>query len=140
WLYPLQSVQDHCIRFVRMRRPPPRTTLFPYTTLFRSAGRSGVIVNISSIAAFKAVSPEKHVGYDVAKAGVAHMTRVLAHEWASDGIRVNAVGPGYTDTLILQGLAETAPEMVDTWRSQTPYGRLIEPREIAAVVCFLASE
>src|SRR5690606_41996120 len=83
WLYPLQSVQDHCIRFVRMRRPPPRTTLFPYTTLFRSAGRSGVIVNISSIAAFKAVSPERHVGYDVAKAGVAHMTRVLAHEWAS---------------------------------------------------------
>ena len=106
---------------------------------FIGAGRGGAIVNISSIAAFRAVTPELHVGYDVSKAGVAHMTRILAHEWAKKGIRVNAVGPGYTDTLILKSIAETAPEMVDVWRSQTPLGRLMDPSEIAAVVCFLAS-
>lgn len=106
---------------------------------FISAKVGGAIVNISSIAAFRAVTPERHVGYDVSKAGVAHMTHVLAHEWAPLGIRVNAVGPGYTDTPILKGLAASAPEMVDTWREQTPFGRLMQPEEIAAVVCFLAS-
>ncbi len=62
---------------------------------FRAAG-GGVIVNLSSICGYRAVQPEKHLGYDVAKAGVAHMTRILAAEWAPFNIRVNAVAPGYT--------------------------------------------
>jgi NAD(P)-dependent dehydrogenase (short-subunit alcohol dehydrogenase family) len=104
------------------------------------AGKTGVIVNISSIAGFRVVSPERHVGYDATKAAISQMTKVLAYEWAPHGIRVNAVGPGYTDTDILKEIARTSPEIVDEWLAKTPYGRLLQPSEIAAVVCFLASD
>lgn len=99
----------------------------------------GAIINISSIAAFKAVRPEKHLAYDVAKAGVAHMTRVLGAEWIEYGIRVNAVAPGYTETQILHDVGQTDPGTMENWLSQVPQGRLIQPAEIAQVVAFLAS-
>lgn len=100
----------------------------------------GSIVNVSSIAAFKAVRPEKHLAYDVAKAGVAHMARVLAAEWATHGIRVNAIAPGYTETRILQEVGQTDPGTLESWLSQVPQGRLIQPQEIAHAVAFLASD
>jgi NAD(P)-dependent dehydrogenase (short-subunit alcohol dehydrogenase family) len=103
-------------------------------------GGTGSIVNISSISAYRATRPERHVAYDVAKAGVAHLTRMLGYEWADRGIRVNAVGPGYTDTEILKGLGLEDPDLVATWRNQIPQGRLIQPEEIAEVVAFLASD
>lgn len=112
----------------------------------REAGRhmvthgGGAIVNISSIAGFRAVRPERHVAYDVAKAAVAHMAKVLAAEWAAHRVRVNAVAPGYTNTAILQGVGASDPETMNSWLSQIPEGRLIEPSEIADVVCFLASD
>lgn len=112
----------------------------------REAGRhmvahgGGSIVNISSIAGFRAVRPERHVAYDVAKAAVAHMAKVLAGEWAAHRVRVNAVAPGYTNTAILQGVGASDPETMRAWLSQIPEGRLIEPSEIAEVVCFLASD
>jgi hypothetical protein len=65
-------------------------------------GNGGAIANVSSIAGFRAVRPENHLAYDVAKAGVAQMARVLAAEWAGYGIRVHAVAPGYTETQILR--------------------------------------
>lgn len=111
-----------------------------FSNRWMAASQKGTIVNISSISGFRVVTPEHHVAYDVAKAGVAHMTRVLAHEWAKNRIRVNAVGPGYTNTTILQGLFEKSPEMVQHWLSRIPMERLLEPSEIAAVVLFLASE
>lgn len=97
----------------------------------------GSVVCISSIAGIKAVRPEKHVGYDVAKAGVAQLCRTLAAEWAKEGVRVNAVGPGYTDTSILESVGE---DMIETWLGDTPMGRLMQPEEIAHAVAFLASD
>ena len=64
--------------------------------------KSGSIVCISSIAGVKAVRPELHAGYDVSKAGVAHLCRVVGVEWATHNVRVNAVGPGYTETDMLK--------------------------------------
>ena len=101
---------------------------------------SGAIVAISSIAGVKAVRPEVHVGYDVSKAGVAHMCRVLAVEWAKKGVRINAVGPGYTDTEMLAEVGRSSPETMAMWLSDTPYGRLMKPEEIASGVAFLASD
>ncbi|WP_431879817.1 SDR family NAD(P)-dependent oxidoreductase [Amycolatopsis sacchari] len=98
------------------------------------------IVNISSIAALTAGRPERHVAYDVSKAGVIALTRTLGVEWAPRGIRVNAVAPGYTNTQILRDVGSSNPEVLDAWRAQVPQGRLIEPAEIASVVAFLASD
>jgi NAD(P)-dependent dehydrogenase (short-subunit alcohol dehydrogenase family) len=104
------------------------------------AARSGAIVAISSIAGVKAVRPEVHVGYDVSKAAVAHMCRVLAVEWAKTGVRINAIGPGYTDTEMLAEVGRTSPETMARWLDDTPTGRLMKPAEIASAVAFLSSD
>jgi NAD(P)-dependent dehydrogenase (short-subunit alcohol dehydrogenase family) len=101
---------------------------------------AGSIVVTSSIAGVKAVRPEVHVGYDVSKAGVAHMCRVLGVEWARRGVRVNAVGPGYTDTEMLAEVGRTRPEVMRRWLDDQPIGRLVRPDEIAAAVGFLLSD
>lgn len=98
----------------------------------------GAIVNLGSIAGQLGVPIR--TAYSVAKAGVAMMTRVLACEWASLGIRVNAVAPGYVRTglvtkLIVDGRLD--PARICT---RTPLGRMAEPEEIARVVVFLASD
>jgi NAD(P)-dependent dehydrogenase (short-subunit alcohol dehydrogenase family) len=103
-------------------------------------GEGGAIVNVSSIAGFKAVRPEQHLAYDVTKAGVAQMARVLAAEWASHQIRVNAIAPGYTETQILRDVGQSDPGTLESWLDQIPQHRLIQPPEIARVVAFLASD
>lgn len=100
----------------------------------------GAIVVTSSIAGVRAVRPELHVGYDVSKAAVTHMCKVLGVEWARQGVRVNAVGPGYTDTAMLAEVGRTQPAVMAQWLEDQPLGRLIEPREIAAAVGFLLSD
>ncbi|TCL71386.1 SDR family oxidoreductase [Rhizobium sp. BK251] len=99
----------------------------------------GSVVMTASIAGVKAVRPELHVGYDVSKAGVAHMCKVLAAEWARSGVRVNAVGPGYTDTAMLAEVGRTQPAVMRQWMDDTPVGRLIKPEEIASAVALLLS-
>jgi NAD(P)-dependent dehydrogenase (short-subunit alcohol dehydrogenase family) len=100
----------------------------------------GAIVNISSIAALAATQPERHVAYDVSKAGIIALTRTLGVEWADVGIRVNAVAPGYTDTAILRDVGSAQPAVLQQWLSQVPQRRLIDPGDIAEVVAFLASD
>ena len=100
----------------------------------------GAIVNISSIAALATTQPERHVGYDVSKAGIIALTRTLGVEWADRGIRVNAVAPGYTDTAILREVGSSDPAVLEQWLSQVPQRRLIDPADIAEVVAFLASD
>lgn len=100
----------------------------------------GAIVNISSIAALVATQPERHVAYDVSKAGIIALTRTLGVEWAAAGIRVNAVAPGYTDTAILRDVGSAEPAVLRQWIGQVPQRRLIDPADIAEVVAFLASE
>lgn len=101
--------------------------------------RGGAIVNVSSIAGFKATRPEVHIGYDATKAAIIGLTRTLAAEWATEGIRVNAVAPGYSNTDILKAVGAESPETLEQWKTQVPQGRLIEPAEIAEVVAFLAA-
>ena len=102
--------------------------------------KRGSIVCISSIAGVKAVRPELHAAYDVSKAGVAHLCRVVGVEWAPHNVRVNAVGPGYTETEMLKKVGAAQPDVLATWISDTPMKRLLQPAEIAASVAFLASD
>jgi NAD(P)-dependent dehydrogenase (short-subunit alcohol dehydrogenase family) len=82
--------------------------------------------------------PEASV-YSATKAAVDHMTRILAKEYGSKGVRVNAVAPGLTATDMTKGIREQK-ELLDFWENQSPFGRIGQPDEVAAVVAFLATE
>jgi len=104
--------------------------------LLRSSG-AGSIVNVASVAALAGMPGRSN--YTAAKAAIAGLTRTLAVEWAGEGIRVNAVGPGYvrtpfTDTLVAQGKLRAKGI-----ERRTPLGRFAEPGEIAQAVMFLAT-
>jgi len=97
---------------------------------------SGKIINISSLLAFQGgiLVP----AYAAAKGGVAQFTKTLANEWASKGINVNAIAPGYMAT------DNTAPLRADAVRSRQileriPAGRWGTPQDLAGVAVFLAS-
>jgi 3-oxoacyl-[acyl-carrier protein] reductase len=97
--------------------------------------RSGAIVNIASIAG-KEGNPTL-VPYSVSKAGVIALTKALAKEVATEGIRVNAVAPAVIETPML---LQMSPETVNYMTAKIPMGRVGKPKEVAAVVRFLASD
>ena len=74
----------------------------------------------------------------MAQAGRAARVRYLAVELAPQGVRVNAVSAGLVETGALEFFGNRA-EMLDYYKSRTPAGRLVEPRDVADAVCFLAS-
>ena len=74
-----------------------------------------------------------------ASSGVLGMTRTLACEWAREGIRVNAVAPGYVRTALVAALAERGDVDARAVAERTPLGRMAEPEEIAEAIAFLAS-
>lgn len=102
--------------------------------LLRATG-GGAIVNIASIAGSRGAV---NVAYAAAKGGVASITRQLANELACDGIRVNAVSPGFTATPLNQTLRDAGAER--TWSERIPLGRYATPEEIAAACAYLASD
>ncbi len=99
--------------------------------------KSGVIINMSSI--WGIVAGPTRVGYCVSKAGVAQMTKSLAVEWAADGVRVNAIAPGYTETKMLRDVINAGRVDEQAILRRTPMGRLAEPQEMADMALFLAS-
>jgi NAD(P)-dependent dehydrogenase (short-subunit alcohol dehydrogenase family) len=94
----------------------------------------GAIVNIASISGHVVNRGVDHVAYGAAKAGVIHLTKGLAVEWAAEGVRVNSVSPGYVRT---EMTAHNPPATLAAFAEQTPMGRLAEVHEIAAPVLFL---
>ena len=113
-----------------------------YRTFGRSmlVRQSGVIVNIGSMSGQIVNLPQQQAHYNTAKAGVHHLTRSLAVEWAERGVRVNAVAPTYVNTPLLNFARDDNPALYEDWMSRTPLKRAGEPEEIAAVVLFLASD
>jgi NAD(P)-dependent dehydrogenase (short-subunit alcohol dehydrogenase family) len=100
--------------------------------------RSGAIVNLASIAGLAGI-PQRNA-YGAAKAGIAAMTRSLACEWAREGIRVNAVAPGYVATELVETLKLNGQMDLQAIERRTPMGRLAQPDEIARAIGFLSSD
>jgi NAD(P)-dependent dehydrogenase (short-subunit alcohol dehydrogenase family) len=101
--------------------------------------KSGAIVNIGSMSGFIVNKPQAQSYYNASKAAVHHLTKSLAAEWGSRGVRVNAVAPTYIATP-LNEFVKSNPAMYDAWIGGTPMARLGRVEEIASVVLFLASD
>jgi len=99
------------------------------------AAGGGSIVNTSSILGL--VGTALAIPYVTAKHGVAGMTKATAIQYASKGIRINSVHPGYIDTPLLTTLDEATTKALITMH---PIGRLGTSEEVAQVVCFLLSD
>lgn len=98
--------------------------------------RSGRIINIASILSFE--GGIRVPGYAAAKHAVAGLTKALANEWATRGINVNAIAPGYVVTENTKALREDEGRMRDLL-ARIPAGRFAEADEIAGAAVFLAS-
>ncbi len=113
---------------------------------FLDHGMKGAIVNTASLAAKVGAPFLAH--YSASKFAVVGWTQALAREHAPDGIRVNAVCPGFVRTPMQERevkweaeLLGSTPEKVrQSYIEQTPLGRLEEPEDVAGVVVFLASD
>lgn len=100
-------------------------------------GKGGRIINIAS--QYGEVGFYKRAAYCSSKGGMVQLTRVLAIEWAPYGIRVNAVGPTWTDSPLARRLIED-DVMASEVPKRIPIGRMGRPEEVAAAVLYLASE
>lgn len=101
----------------------------------RRMNRGGSMLFVSSV--FGLGATKNMLAYGTAKAALAHAVKALAIEWASLGIRVNAIAPGFVETDMTAGLA---PKVRDALLKRVPLGRAASPAEIGNVACFLLSD
>ncbi|WP_127126946.1 SDR family NAD(P)-dependent oxidoreductase [Georgenia sp. SYP-B2076] len=103
--------------------------------MLKAGGENCAIVNMSSI--HGVVAALGNGAYTAAKHGVIGLTKNAAAEYGPEGLRINAVGPGYIDTPLLQSLP---PEFLGALMAKHPLGRLGTAEEVAHLVCFLLSD
>lgn len=94
----------------------------------------GSIVNVASVAGQQGAPYMSH--YGAAKAGIINFTSTLGYEWASDGVRINCVAPGYVATPGVEAQMGVSADEIDR---KDPERTIGEPEEIADIVRFLAS-
>lgn len=99
----------------------------------------GSIITLGSISGLISNKPQRQAHYNAAKAGVHHLTKSLAGEWAPHGVRVNSVAPTYVDTPMSSGSFGN-PAVFPIWMDMTPMARVARADEIASVILFLASD
>jgi len=101
----------------------------------------GKIINTASMSAHISNTPQNQCAYNSSKAGVLHLTRSLAAEWAPKNIRVNSISPGYTKTELVDKLLES-PEgktILPKWLGMIPMGRMATTEDLQGGVVYLAS-
>jgi NAD(P)-dependent dehydrogenase (short-subunit alcohol dehydrogenase family) len=101
----------------------------------------GKIVNTASMSGHIVNTPQNQSGYNASKAGVLHLTRSLAAEWAPGGVRVNSISPGYTRTKLVEDFLKTPPgkAAVPVWMERTPAGKMLDVTDLQGAVVFLSS-
>jgi glucose 1-dehydrogenase len=104
---------------------------------FLDADKPGSIINVSSV--HQVIPKPDYLGYSTSKGGMQNMTRTLALEYASKGIRVNGIGPGATVTPINRAWIDD-PVKREQVESHIPMARAGTADEMGAVACFLASD
>jgi NAD(P)-dependent dehydrogenase (short-subunit alcohol dehydrogenase family) len=102
-----------------------------------AASRPGCIISLAST--HGVVGYALRSTYGISKAAVAHMTRMLAVEWAQYGIRVNAIAPGTIETASREAFFKSDPRARAAMLERVPLRRFGTPAEVAAGVCYLAS-
>jgi 3-oxoacyl-[acyl-carrier protein] reductase len=116
--------------------------VFNVTHAFLGALRAskGRIVNIASIQSFMHVRTPNSPAYTTSKHGVLGFTRALAAELGKEGVRVNAIGPGFIETPLNEKVRQTNPDLVKVFLDHTPLGRAGKPEDIVGPAIFLASD
>jgi glucose 1-dehydrogenase len=104
---------------------------------FLETGVGGSILNVSSV--HETIPKPEFLSYAISKGGLRSLTRTLALEYASRGIRVNAIGPGVTLTPMNEGLSDD-PEQLAEVEGHIPMRRAATPDEMAASAAFLCSD
>jgi len=101
----------------------------------------GKIINTASMSGHISNTPQNQSVYNASKAGVLHLTRSLAAEWAKRGVRVNSISPGYTRTKLVDDLLATpvGQTMLPTWMGMTPMGRMAEVTDLQGAAVYLAA-
>lgn len=102
---------------------------------YMSKNNYGRIVNIASVVGRTGIMGTPY--YAASKAGLIGLTKATAMEVARKGILVNAIAPGYIDTMMMASYKE---EIIDSIVSKIPLGRFAKPEEIAKVIAFLVSD
>lgn len=118
----LRSHADSCLNHMQLA-----------ARLMRKSG--GAIINLTSVSALD--GRQGQIAYSAAKGAVVAMTRTAARELAPQGIRVNAVAPGYVETRLVDDLEDAKREEIE---SAIDLGRFASPEEVASVIAFLASD
>ena len=129
-----QTPDEHWQRVIGVNLTGPFFCSREAVKLMLAAATPGVIINISSTAALTGEGPSH---YCAAKAGVMGLTRSMARELAGNGIRVNTIVPGPTNTPMM---ADIPDDWMQSMLKAIPLGRMGETDEIARVAAFLASE
>lgn len=100
-----------------------------------AAGNGGSIVFIASMSGHIVNWPQPQSAYNASKAGVRHLMKSLAAEWAVHKIRCNSISPGYMDTALNRAFGT----LFNEWKDKTPMGRLGDVDELTCACIYLAS-
>jgi NAD(P)-dependent dehydrogenase (short-subunit alcohol dehydrogenase family) len=116
--------------------------VFHVTQAFLPALRAnkGRIVNLGSVQSFVHLRTPSSIAYTSSKHGVLGFTKALAAELGKDGVRVNAIGPGFIETPLNAGTRNNHPEYVKVFMDHTPLGRAGKPEDMVGPAVFLASD
>lgn len=102
--------------------------------------RQGRVINVASISGYIAGKPMRGRSYETSKAALAMFTKAVAADWAPHGVTVNAIAPGTFLTDANRRWFGQKPELKTEIEATVPMGRLGEPREIAGLAVYLASD
>ena len=118
------------------------TGVFNVTHAFLAPLRAarGRIVNIGSIQSFVHLKTPSSPAYTASKHGVLGFTKALAAELGAEGVRVNAIGPGFIETPLNEKVRASNPELAKTFIAHTPLGRAGKAEDIVGPAIFLASD